>query len=77
MKQTNVKMNEEIQYEEMNQTISSIQKDNVEKSHQMLQDGKKLLLKQQNPIPNADREKDGQEVVKCHLFDDLVTDLDD
>ena len=77
MKQTNEEMNEKIQYEEINQAISSIEKDNVEKSHQMLQDGKKLLLKQQKSIPIADREKDGQEVVKCHLFDDLAADLDD
>ena len=77
MKQTNEEMNEKIQYEEINQAISSIEKDNVEKSHQMLQDGKKLLLKQQKSISIADREKDGQEVVKCHLFDDLAADLDD
>ena len=77
MKQTNEEMNEKIQYEEINQAISSIEKDNVEKSHQMLQDGKKLLLKQQKSIRIADREKDGQKVVKCHVFDDLAADLDD
>ena len=50
--------------------LVSIEKGNVEKYQKMLQDGKKLLLKQQKLIRVAYREEDGQEVLKCYLSDD-------
>ena len=43
----------------VNQVISSIEKGNVEKCQDMLQNGKKL-------IGIADREEGGLEVVKCY-----------
>ena len=45
--------------ENVNQVISSIEKGNVEKCQDMLQNGKKL-------IRIADREEGGFEVVKCY-----------
>ena len=60
----------------MNQAISSVEKDNIERFQKMQQDGRKLLLKQQKSILISVREKDGQEVVKYHVPDDLAFDLD-
>ena len=45
--------------EEINQAISSIEKSNVEKCLEMLQDVRKLLLKQQKLILIVSREEDG------------------
>ena len=61
--------------EEINQAVSSIEKDNVEKCQEMFQDGKKLPLKLQKLIRIANREEDGEEVVKCHTSDDLASNL--
>ena len=61
--------------EEINQAVSSIEKDNVEKCQEMVRNGKKLPLKLQKLIRIADREEDGEEVVKCHTSDDLASNL--
>ena len=47
------------------------------KCQEMLQDGKKLLLKQQKLIRSADREEDPWELIKCYVSDDLASDSDD
>ena len=61
--------------EQINQAVSSIEKDNVEKCQEMIRNGKKLPLKLQKLIRIADREEDGEEVVKCHTSDDLASNL--
>ena len=45
--------------EKINQDISSMEKGNVEKCEEMLQDGKKLLLKLLVLIQIADKEENG------------------
>ena len=61
--------------EEINQAVSPIGKDNVEKCQEMVRSGKELPLKLQKLIRIADREEDGEEVVKCHTSDDLASNL--
>ena len=54
-----------------------MEKSNVVKCQEMLQDGKKLLLKQQKLIRSADREEDAWELIKCYVSDDLASDSGD
>ena len=53
-----------------------MEKSNVVKCQEMLQDGEKLLLKQQKLIRSADKEEDAWELIKCYVSDDLASDSD-
>ena len=63
--------------EKIDEAISAIEKDKIERCQEKLAEGKKIVLKQQKLLRIADREEDGWEVVKCYLLDDLASDSED
>ena len=63
--------------EKIDEAISAIEKNEIERCQEKLAEGKKIILKQQKLLRIADREEDGWEVVKCYLSDDLASDSED
>ena len=63
--------------EKIDDAINSIKKRHIERCQEKLKESKALILKQQKSIRIAGREKDGWEVVKCYLSDDLASDSKD
>ena len=63
--------------EKINEAVSAIEKGKIKRCQQKLAEGKKIILKQQKLLRIADREKDGQEVVKCYLSDNLASNSED
>ena len=63
--------------EKVDEAIEKIGKKNLDAAKDSLEQGKKLLLKQQKYVKMADREVNGWEVVRHYASDDLASDSDD
>ena len=63
--------------EKVDEAIEKIGTKSLEAARTSLEEGKKLLLKQQKYVKMADRETNGWEVVRHYASDDLASDSDD
>ena len=61
--------------QKIDDAIIFIEKEHIERCQEKLKEGKAFILKQQKLIRIVDR--DGWEVVKCYLSDDLASDSED
>ena len=63
--------------EKIDDAINSIQKGNINRWEQKLDEGKALILIQQKLVSRVDRKEDGWKVVNCYLSDDMASDSED
>ena len=60
--------------EKIDEAISAMEKGKIDRCQEKLAE---VILKQQKLLRIADRERDGWEVVKCYLSDDLASDSEE
>ena len=63
--------------EKIDETISAIEKGEIEGCQEKSAEGKEIILKHQKLLRTADREEDEWDVVKYYLSHDLASDLED
>ena len=63
--------------EKIDETISAIEKGEIERCQEKSAEGKEIILKHQKLLRIADREEDEWDIVKCYLSHDLASNSED